>query len=192
MTIEIVPYLRDWPDEFRRLAIPLREALGDLAVRIDHIGSTSVANLPAKDVIDIQVTVAALDPPEPIVRALGGIGYTWAEMLTSDHLPPGAKPSAEQWRKLFFRCPPTQRRTNLHVRAAGAANQRYALLFRDYLRAHPAAAAAYAQVKRQLARQHPENADAYYDVKDPVCDIIMAVAEEWAQAARWKANLSDA
>jgi GrpB-like predicted nucleotidyltransferase (UPF0157 family) len=192
MTIEIAPYSADWPDAFRRLALRLRRALGDLALRIDHIGSTSVPGLPAKDLIDIQVTVAALDPPEPIVRAIEPLGYTWAEHLRSDHLPPGAIAAPEAWRKLFFRCPPGQRRTNLHVRAACAANQRYALLFRDYLRARPSAAAAYARVKQQLARHHPDDADAYYDVKDPVCDILIAAAEDWAQASRWQVGPTDA
>ena len=59
--LEIVPYKRSWPSEFRKLASLLRQGLGDLALRIDHIGSTAVPGLAAKDVIDIQITVAALD-----------------------------------------------------------------------------------------------------------------------------------
>ena len=63
------------------------------------------------------------------------------------------------------------RRVNLHVRVAGRANQRYPLLFRDYLRANAVAREAYAEVKRELARLHPADVDAYYAIKDPVCDI---------------------
>jgi GrpB-like predicted nucleotidyltransferase (UPF0157 family) len=77
------------------------------------------------------------------------------------------------------------------VRLRGAANQRYALLFQDYLRVHPMGAAAYAQVKLALARYHADDIDAYYDIKDPVCDIIMAAAESWAAATQWEPGPSD-
>ena len=55
--VEIIPYKVSWPAEFQEIAAPLRHALGSLALRIDHIGSTSVPALPAKDVIDLQITV---------------------------------------------------------------------------------------------------------------------------------------
>jgi GrpB-like predicted nucleotidyltransferase (UPF0157 family) len=74
------------------------------------------------------------------------------------------------------------------VRRAGGANGRYALLFRDYLRAHDLAAAAYAQSKMALARHAPANWDLYYDIKDPICDIIMAGAENWASTTGWRAD----
>ena len=178
-SIEIVPYDPRWPVEFRRVGMPLRKIMGDLAVRIDHIGSTAVPGLAAKDVIDVQVAVVTLDAGA-LVPALAPLGYTLWEDITGDHVPPGQDDSPEEWRKLFFRAPQGQRRTNLHIRQAGRANQRYALLFRDYLRADPRVAGAYKQVKEVLARLHPEDLDAYYDVKDPVCDIIMAAAERWA------------
>ena len=66
------------------------------------------------------------------------------------------------------------------------------LLFRDYLRAHPVAAGAYAQIKLQLARYGPEDWDHYYDIKDPVCDVIIAAAEDWARATGWAPGPSDA
>ncbi|HXR65577.1 MAG TPA: GrpB family protein [Ktedonobacteraceae bacterium] len=179
--IKIVPYDHRWPAEFHRIGLPLREAMGDLAIRIDHIGSTAVPGLAAKDVIDVQATVAILDK-EKVVAALAPLGYTLWEGITGDHVPPGQADLPEQWNKLFFRAPEGQRRTNLHIRQEGRANQRYALLFRDYLRVDPQAAGAYSQVKESLARLHPEDLDAYYDIKDPVCDIIISAAELWANA----------
>ena len=178
-TIEIIPYNPTWPAQFEQIAAPLRDALGDLALRIDHIGSTSVPRLAAKDVIDVQVTVEQLDS-ELIIAAMTNLGYVHLDWISGDHIPPSYDATPGEWRKLIFREPPGQRRVNLHVRAAGRANQRYALLFRDYLRVAPLAAGAYAQVKLALARLHPTDQDAYYDVKDPVCDIIMAAAELWA------------
>src|SRR5690349_24304033 len=108
-TIEIVPYADRWPYEFRQIALPIRIAMEDLAVRIDHIGSTSVPGLAAKDVIDVQVSVASLNPPEAIAAALQSLGYQWMPQLSQDHLPPGGQDSREQWQKLYFRGPATQR-----------------------------------------------------------------------------------
>ncbi|BDI28463.1 hypothetical protein CCAX7_005140 [Capsulimonas corticalis] len=192
MKIEIVPYTDRWPDEFQAIAQPIRDALGHVALRLDHIGSTSVPGLPAKDVIDAQISVAALEPVERIVDAFQALEYVYLEHITGDHLPQGADTLPEAWVKLFFRSKPGRRRANVHIRVAGNPNQRYALLFRDYLRANPLAAGGYAEVKRQLARYHPDDEDAYYDVKDPVCDILMAGAEVWAEAQGWEIGLSDA
>jgi GrpB-like predicted nucleotidyltransferase (UPF0157 family) len=65
----------------------------------------------------------------------------------------------------------------VHVRVEGRPNQRYALLFRDYLRAHPDAAAAYAALKRALAALGIDR-EVYADVKDPACDLIFVAAED--------------
>jgi GrpB-like predicted nucleotidyltransferase (UPF0157 family) len=186
----ISPYDDCWPAEFRRIGVPLRAALGSLALRIDHIGSTAVPGLAAKDVIDMQVTVTALDEAA-LVRALTPLGYTLRGDITCDHIPPGQDDSPVEWRKLYFQPPVGQRRSHLHVREAGRANQRYALLFRDYLRAAPASAAAYAQIKEALARRRPEDQDAYYEVKDPVCDIIIDAAERWAVATGYAPGRPD-
>ena len=191
MRIEIAPPNPQWPAEFVRLGRPLRDALGSLALRINHIGSTSVPGLPAKDIIDIQVAVAALDR-EAIAGALAPLGYTLRTDITGDHIPPGVTAPAQEWTKLYVAAPAGQRPTHLHVRVLGAANQRYAVLFRDYLCATPSAADAYALVKYALARLHPDDAEAYYAVKDPVCDIIMVAAEAWAAATGWGLPATDA
>ncbi len=187
--IVIIPYQSDWPERFKAFAQILRRALGPLALRIDHIGSTSVPGLAAKDVIDIQVSVSELT--SDVEQALGEAGYTRLPHITRDHLPPGMIDELDQWAKWFFTEPTDVRRVNLHVRVLGRANQRYPILFRDYLRANPAAAAAYGQVKMALASHHAEDADAYYDIKDPVCDIIIAGAESWAKATKWEPCASD-
>ena len=188
--IEIAPYSPAWPREFQRLAGKIRAALGDQALRIDHIGSTSVPGLDAKDRIDIQVTVASLDEANP----LGAAGFE--EFFAHpdghhDHRPPGADGPDEDWTKRLFNTPGTERQANVHVRAANRANQRYALLFRDYLRAHPAAVEAYAELKRRLAAEL-RNVGVYADVKDPACDLIIVAAEDWAEAIGWEPGPSDA
>jgi GrpB-like predicted nucleotidyltransferase (UPF0157 family) len=199
----IVPYKTSWPDEFQALAAELRRALGPLALRIDHIGSTAVPGLAAKDIIDIQVTVAALD--EAVKDALLSLGYAQHEGVSRDHVPPGYSGPESDWEKWYFHLPAGGRRpddnlesalskggrpTHLHVRRLGAPNQRYPLLFRDYLRAHPKTAQAYAELKRRLAANLADPS-TYPDVKDPAVDLIYLAAEEWATRMNWKPWMSD-
>jgi GrpB-like predicted nucleotidyltransferase (UPF0157 family) len=186
--VEIVPYRAEWPAEFREIAAGLRAALGDRALRIDHIGSTSVPGLPAKDIIDIQITVAALD--EAVMVALAGVGYNPDDRLRRDHRPPGAPGPESDWEKWYFREPAGRRLINVHVRVAWRPNQRYPLLFRDYLRAHPATAMAYAELKRRLAAGLADPR-TYPDVKDPAVDLIYFAAEDWAAATGWQPGPSD-
>jgi GrpB-like predicted nucleotidyltransferase (UPF0157 family) len=187
--VEIVPYKESWPADFREIASNLRRALGELALRIDHIGSTSVPGLAAKDVIDIQITVAALD--ERVISAMMALGYTRPEGIWRDHCPPNMTRLETEWEKWLFSPPAGQRRTHTHVRVQGRANQRYALLFRDYLRAHPATAEAYAELKRRLS-QHLSDPSTYPEVKDPAVDLIYFAAEDWAAATDWQPGPSDA
>ena len=93
--IAIAPYDPRWVDDFQRLAAALREALGERALRIDHIGSTSVPGLAAKDVIDIQVTVADLGDAEHARRLLAA-GFA-LQRPTEDHVPPGADADPAGW-----------------------------------------------------------------------------------------------
>jgi GrpB-like predicted nucleotidyltransferase (UPF0157 family) len=179
--VTIVEPNASWPTEFEQIAVALRKALGPLALRVDHIGSTAVLGLPAKDVIDVQVTVAALDR-EHLVAALAPTGLI-DQGIASDHRPPGATGPDDDWRKLLFK-PATGRPVNVHVRVVGRANQRYPLLFRDYLRAHPDAATAYARLKRGLAELGIDQG-AYTEVKDPACDLIFIAAEDWAERTGW-------
>jgi GrpB-like predicted nucleotidyltransferase (UPF0157 family) len=185
--IEIVDYRESWPAAFTALGTRLRRQMGDAALAIHHIGSTAVPGLAAKDVIDIQVTVADLNAL-PVAR-IEAAGFTLRDIRT-DHLPPGMSLPPEELEKRFFAG--TERAANLHVRRRGRFNQRYPLLCRDYLRAHPDAATAYAEIKRQLARRFPNDAEAYYDIKDPVFDIIMAAARDWADRGSWQEPASDA
>jgi GrpB-like predicted nucleotidyltransferase (UPF0157 family) len=189
--ITIVPSDANWPTEFVKLARPLRAALGELALRIDHIGSTAVPGLAAKDRIDVQITIQEFNCIPDLVKALEPLGYSLSPHITGDHRPPLSQGVEADWEKRFLRPPASMRPMNLHVRATGRPNQRYPLLFRDYLRTHPVASAAYAQIKFALAQRHPEDMDFYYDVKDPVCDVIFDAAEEWARLTGWQMGPAD-
>ena len=172
-----------WPSEFELIRSTLLETLGGLALRIDHIGSTSVPGLGAKDVIDIQITVRDLVPE--VKQRLIGAGYHFFEQYTQDHVPLGENNDPTLWAKHTFCQPDGQRRTNVHVRIDGNPNQRYPLLFRDYLRAHPNSARSIELIKRELAKRFTEDADAYYAIKDPVYDLIWDAAQDWAETTGW-------
>ncbi len=138
MIVEIHNYTPVWAAEFKHLGSSLRNALGDVACRIDHIGSTSVEGLAAKAIIDIQISVPALEPMSTYLPQMETLGYTWRQ-------------DNPEITKRYFREAFGQRRTHIHVRKLGSWHEQYALLFRDYLRLRPEAQRAYETVKRSLA-----------------------------------------
>ena len=177
----VVDYDVAWPARFRELAAPMRAALGDVALRIDHIGSTAVPGLAAKPVIDVQVSVASFEPLDAFRRPLEALGYVFRAENT-------------ERTKRYFREPPGAGRTHIHVRLLGHWNQQFALLFRDYLRGHPEVAARYAALKRDLAARYrrPEERQLYTEAKDPFIWETMYAANRWAQDTGWEAGPSDA
>lgn len=172
-----------WPAQYEKTAQVVGGLLAELAQRIDHIGSTSVPDLPAKDIIDMQVTVATEPELDDVVERM--VAAEWElRPPRRDHLVPGLPTDDPQWVKRMLVEPMYRRKVNLHIRVAGRANQRYALLFRDYLRSHPETAKAYGAFKRQAAMFKLDIGD-YSDLKDPVCDLIYLPAEEWAARTGW-------
>jgi GrpB-like predicted nucleotidyltransferase (UPF0157 family) len=182
--IVIVRADESWPAQYEKIARAVSDLLGETAQRIDHIGSTSVPGLAAKDILDIQVTVEAEPELDDAVERM--VAADWeVRPPRRDHPVPGLPTDDLQWVKRLVVEPMYRRRVNLHIRVAGRANQRYALLFRDYLRNHPETAAAYGEFKRRAAALPFESVGDYADLKDPVCDLIYLPAEEWAARTGW-------
>ena len=182
--LAIVPASPRWPTEFALVAAELGRVLGAVALRIDHVGSTSVPGLDAKDVIDVQVAVGGLADLAPASEDLARAGYR-VTFPARDHPVPGQPTDEVAWIKLFAAEPVGARRVHVHVRVAGAPNHRYALLFRDYLRRHPDTAKAYEVFKRRAAHLLVDDAATYADLKDPVCDLIFLPALTWAEQTSW-------
>jgi GrpB-like predicted nucleotidyltransferase (UPF0157 family) len=186
MLIPVVPYQSRWADDFRRLAGALRDALASTALQIDHIGSTSVEGLAAKPIIDIQVTVESLSTVSEVSSRVVAAGFIFREENDRDRPPPWERDTPAEWKKLYFRTADgAPIRAHVHFRERGRRNQRYALLFRDYLRANPRARTAYGNFKLQLAKacghvSEPGGTGPYLDLKDPMLDMIAAAAEAWA------------
>jgi GrpB-like predicted nucleotidyltransferase (UPF0157 family) len=177
--IEIIPWRPDWAAAFAALKGPVLGAAPPGA-RLHHIGSTAVPGLAAKDVIDLQLTVADLEALDDARFAAAGFQRVPG---LGDHPPPGLDLAPAELAKRFYRG--AGRPANLHVREAGRFNQRYALICRDYLCAHPVAAGAYGLIKQRLAARFVDDVEAYYDIKDPVFDLIVEGAEEWASRIGW-------
>jgi len=185
--VEVVPYDPAWPDRATALIAGLREVLGPRALRIEHIGSTAIAGMAAKDVIDLQVSVADLEPAaRDFDEPLGTQGFQRVP-YEHDHVPAGLEDDPGRWvKRLWSRRGHAAGDVNLHVRLAGSPNERVALLFRDWLRAHPAAVPAYSAFKRGLAGAVAD-LGVYTNVKDPVVDLVIAAAETWATETGWSA-----
>jgi GrpB-like predicted nucleotidyltransferase (UPF0157 family) len=190
-TVVISPYDPRWPKRADALIADLRAALGAGALRIDHIGSTAIPGMDAKDVLDLQVGVADLDLAvvqfdDPLRR----LGFKRFLPYADDHVPAGYDDDPALWTKRFWsRRGHAAGDVNLHVRVVGSPNERLALLFRDWMRAHPEAIAPYCAIKRRLAAQAPDS-EWYSDLKDPVVDLVIAVAKPWASATGWSTSTS--
>jgi GrpB-like predicted nucleotidyltransferase (UPF0157 family) len=131
--------------------------LGDVALRIDHHGSTSVPGLSAKPIIDIQVSVIRLQPMATYAAGLERLGYIHRPHPDDSFCP-------------FFHRPASWPHTHhIHVVERGGAEERKTLAFRDYLREHPEAAREYEDLKIRLAAElratGPSAPSAYAEAK---------------------------
>jgi len=184
----------DWPREAERLMGRIRAAVGKEAgqdgegavLGLDHIGSTSVPGLDAKDVLDLQLTVRTLGAAAPLKVVLAAAGYPRVPDITSD-APKPTRPDASAWAKRFHASADPGRAVNLHIRAAGSPGWRFALCFRDWLRAEPAAAADYLALKRRLAELHAADSStaAYATAKEAWFAAAEEPMERWAAGAGW-------
>ncbi|WP_280267216.1 dephospho-CoA kinase [Nocardia wallacei] len=164
-----------WSEQAQRLIARLAVVCGAQARRIDHIGSTSVPGLAAKDVLDIQITVADLAAADGLREALEAAGFPRIDAYTADDPKPGTDPA--KWGKRVHVNADPGRAANIHLRVDGWPNQQWALAFRDWLRADPAAREEYLAVKRKAEAAASgltgEPAiQAYLDVKTPWFDEI--------------------
>ena len=174
----VVPYDPTWPDQARRILARLNTACGHRAVRIDHIGSTAVPGMDAKDVIDVQVTVGSLEIADELAEALLTAGYPVVPDITTD-TPHDDDPAL--WQKRFHASADPGRPTNVHIRVDGRPNQRFALMFVDWLRANPGVQADYLAAKRAAL------ATADYAVaKEPWFLDAYQRAWKWADTTGWQ------
>jgi GrpB-like predicted nucleotidyltransferase (UPF0157 family) len=177
--ISIVTYDPGWPQVFQNFGRELRGLFGHRASRIDHIGSTSVPDLAAKPVIDIQVSVATVASDEPWRLALMKAGWEWH----ADN---------DERTKRFFVAPRPGPAGHVHVREAGSLTEQLALVFRDYLRTHREAAGRYESFKRHLATRMWRDGNEYADAKTEIVWPLLHEAYLWSMRTGWRPGPTDA
>jgi GrpB-like predicted nucleotidyltransferase (UPF0157 family) len=183
--IVIADYDADWPRRADSLIAAILAISAGVVPRVEHIGSTAIPGMAAKNVIDLQASVDDLDRAAAVLDApLATMGFERTP-YERDHAPAGIVDDPQRWvKRLWARRNHPDGDVNLHARLVGSPNERVALLFRDWFRAHPEAVPAYAAFKRTLAAE-VGSIGVYTDVKDPVVDLVITIAEAWASDTGW-------
>lgn len=161
-TVKLVEYNANWPKLYELEAESLRNTLGIDAVRVQHVGSTSIPGMLSKPILDIAVLVNSLDTAEEWKESLAKLGY-WYKGIEPD-LPD---------RRFFAKGPREKRTVYLHI-----VNQREfdsLLKFRDRMRSSPSLIEEYTTLKRSLADKHKDNRDIYTRSKN---DFIRSVIQD--------------
>jgi GrpB-like predicted nucleotidyltransferase (UPF0157 family) len=166
--LRIVPYDAAWPEKAAAELGAISDALGIVAARLEHVGSTSVPGLAAKPIIDLLLSVRAFSARSEYTDPLQRLGYLFA-------------PDPESPERHFFAKPPQRpREYHLHVcQSAGGEEHRH-IAVREFLRAHPGEAAAYADVKSEVAARHPGDRLAYISGKEQYIGALESRALAWA------------
>jgi len=171
--IQIVEYDKRWPALAETELSSIGAALGAVAVRSAHVGSTAVPGLGAKPIIDLQVSVTAIDDRSAYVPALENLGYLFAPTPDSPDFHFFGKPGRRP------------RRLHLHVCAAGGSDEWRHLAVRDYLRGNASEAAQYEALKKDLVARHPGDRLAYIAGKRPYMEALEARALRWSGGPSW-------
>ncbi|WKU07450.1 dephospho-CoA kinase [Micromonospora sp. HUAS LYJ1] len=181
-----------WPQQYARIAARIRHALAPDDLRIDHVGSTAVPGLAGRDVIDVQVTVPSLAEADgPLAHRLADAGFPRVPGVRGDRprwvgRDAGAGGDGDEgWEQRLHGSADPGRPAAVHLRVAGSAGWRHALLMRDHLRADPDRRAAYLLVKRELAAAAPDDAGSG-TADDPWFAEEYLRAQEWAAQTGWR------
>jgi GrpB-like predicted nucleotidyltransferase (UPF0157 family) len=160
--VHLETYDTAWPSKFELERTALLNLIGNwLAGPIEHVGSTAVAGLAAKPVIDIMAGVYSLTASEPAKEILVKHGYCYAPY----------KPEAMHW---FCKPSPQMRTHHLHLIPFGSPLWWQRLAFRDALRSRPELALEYQQLKFELATRFRHDREAYTEAKAPFIHRVLS------------------
>ena len=167
--IKIVDYNPQWSIVFTELQRVIKATLGDLALSIEHIGSTSVTGLAAKPIIDIDVVIKSNDLLPEVIQSLAKLGYIHQGDLgivgreafgrENEYVPCDGKGRTWQNHHLYV-CPQDSTALARH------------LAFRNYLRQNADAVLAYGKLKQQLAKKFSHDIDSYIEGKNAFIEEI--------------------
>ena len=157
----VLPYDSAWKTAFEDIRAELDAALGNLAIAIEHVGSTSVVGMSAKPIIDIDVVIPDYTVFDDVVQRLAQIGYTHEGDL-------GIKD-----REAFkYTDKPHLQKHHLYVCPQNSAELHRHITFRDFLRGNPDAVQTYSAVKETAAERYPDDIDGYINDKSPCIEEL--------------------
>jgi len=177
--VEVQPHCSRWAPEAAELSMQLRQLVPS-AVTVEHIGSTSIPGMSAKDCLDMMILVADLASTDAEQR-LTEAGYRRRPEPWNREEPAEGR----LWPKMVFAPPVGGRRVNIHVRVMGSPTARLALLFRDYLRSSLEHTRIWSAFKLAAAAATSALA-AYGGIKAPAWQLLMELAEQWAATTGWQ------
>ena len=152
--IVVMPYDERWTQDFEAIASEIRDALGELALAIEHVGSTSVPGLSAKPIIDIDVVIRDYASFGAVVSALKAVGYRHeGDLGIAGREAFGYEGKTHLRKHHLYVCPQDSPELKRHI------------ALRDYLRVHPDVARAYGRIKEEGAALHPYDIDEYIEHK---------------------------
>jgi GrpB-like predicted nucleotidyltransferase (UPF0157 family) len=166
--VRLVAHDPGWGTQAAQELHRVKDALGPIALRLEHVGSTAVPGLAAKPIVDLLVSVGQVDPHGAHVERLEGLGYLFVP-----------DPDSADF-QLFARPPERPRTHHLHVCEAGSLQETRHLAVRDFLRTHAAEALGYERLKRELVQRAPGDRLAYIEGKRQYVDRLEARALIWA------------
>ena len=155
MKVTIVEYRPEWRKLFEDEKRVIQTALGEVSARIEHIGSTAVAELAAKPVIDLMVGLEDFSIADNLVPKIEALAYEYIKKYEA----------VMPFRRFFIKEQAGIRTHQIHLVGIGSEFWERLILFRDYLRQHPGVAAKYATLKKELAGREWADANEYADAK---------------------------
>ena len=165
-TVAVEPHNSEWEVTAQQTISKLREILGNTAVDIQHIGSTSVRNICAKPIIDIAVGVRDFRDILGLNAVLEDNGFIFRGQDVPD--------------QYLYVCGDKDSRTHhIHTVIYGSKTWNNYINMRDYLNCHKAEAQAYSKLKEKLARLYPDDRNRYTELKSGLIAEILKKANNW-------------
>jgi GrpB-like predicted nucleotidyltransferase (UPF0157 family) len=155
MKVSIVEYRPEWRKMFETEKGLLQATLGKTPARIEHIGSTAVAGLAAKPIIDLMIGLEDFSIADQVVPKIEASGYEYIPKYET----------VMPFRRFFIKEQGGIRTHHIHMVGIGGEFWERHILFRDYLRRNPGVAEQYASLKRELAKREWKDGNEYADAK---------------------------
>jgi GrpB-like predicted nucleotidyltransferase (UPF0157 family) len=164
--IEVVDYNPNWKITFENERVMLSKAIGNNAVKIEHIGSTSVVGLAAKPVIDILIEVTSLDELDISNKNIEALGY----LVKGENGIEGRR---------YFQKGGNQRSHHVHAFQTNDFHLNRHIAFKEYLIANPAIASEYSNIKKEAVTNSDNNINVYMALKNNFIHKHEKIAIEW-------------